>query len=176
MVYFVSPKLHSPPLCSASRTTSLEIWTARQIIIIHAQPIRNAVQHFSREVVPVPAEPPPYEKKTALSGGKTKKKLPNFFLRLCDTHKKYILQKKFGQNGHSSPQQWSDQSTDAYMGLPPPTRWSIFHLVGRLTTPNMDSTQRSVWGTESKDCVKRTPLKIIRSHPPKTNILSSSFF
>ena len=74
---------------SASRTTSLEIWTARQMIIIYAQPIRNAVQHFSREVVPVPAEPPPwksgqpgtpYEKKTtALSGGKTKKKLPKFF-------------------------------------------------------------------------------------------------
>ena len=93
---------------SASRTTSLEIWTARQMIIIYAQPIRNAVQHFSREVVPVPAEPPPwksgqpgtpYEKKTALSGGKTKKKLPNIFLRLCDTHKKYILQKKIGQNG-----------------------------------------------------------------------------
>ena len=70
--------------------------------IINAQPIRNAVQHFSREVVPVPAEPPPwksgqpgtpYEKKTTLSGGKTKKKLPNVFLRLCDTHKKYILQK-----------------------------------------------------------------------------------
>ena len=88
---------------SASRTTSLEIWTARQMIIIYAQPIRNAVQHFSREVVPVPAEPPPwksgqpgtpYEKKTALSGGKTKKKLPSVFLRLRDTHKKYILQKK----------------------------------------------------------------------------------
>ena len=27
-------------------------------IIINAQPIRNAVQHFSREVVPLPAEPP----------------------------------------------------------------------------------------------------------------------
>ena len=51
----------------------------------------------------VPAEPPPwksgqpgtpYHKKTALSGGKTKKKLPSVFLRLRDTHKKYILQKK----------------------------------------------------------------------------------
>ena len=73
------------------------------MIIIYAQPIRNAVQHFSREVVPMQAEPPPwksgqpgtaYEKKTALSGGKTKKKLPSVFLRLRDTHKKYILQKK----------------------------------------------------------------------------------
>ena len=61
-------------------------------------------------------------KKTAVSGGKTKKKLPKFFLRLQDTYKKYILQKKMGRNGHSSPQQWSEQSTDAYMGLPPPTR------------------------------------------------------
>ena len=60
--------------------------------------------------------------KRAVSGGKTQKKLPKFFLRLQDTYKKYILQKKMGQNGHSSPQQWSEQSTHAYMGLPPPTR------------------------------------------------------
>ena len=87
---------------SASRTTSLEIWTARQMIIIYAQPIRNAVQNFSREVVPVPAEPPPwksgqpgtpYEKKTALSGGKTKKKVAQRFLRLCDTHKNTFCKK-----------------------------------------------------------------------------------
>ena len=32
--------------------------------------------------------------------------------------------KKMGQNGHSSPQQWSEQFAGAYMGLPPPTRWS----------------------------------------------------
>ena len=50
----------------AGRTTSLEIWTARD----------------------------PLREKTALSGGKTKKKLPSVFLRLRDTHKKYILQKK----------------------------------------------------------------------------------
>ena len=31
---------------------------------------------------------------------------------------------KLVQNGHSSPQQWSEQSTGAYMGSPPPTRWS----------------------------------------------------
>ena len=37
---------------------------------------------------------PPTEK-TALSGGKTKKKLPKFFLRLRDTCKKYILQKNW---------------------------------------------------------------------------------
>ena len=52
--------------CCAGRTTSLEIWTARD----------------------------PLREKTAVSGGKTKKKLPSVFLRLRDTHKKYILQKK----------------------------------------------------------------------------------
>ena len=96
---------------SASRTTSLEIWTARQMIIIYAQPIRNAVQHFSREVVPVPAEPPPwksgqpgtpYEKKTALSGGKTKKKLANFF---CGSviHIKNTFCKKIGSKRPFQP-------------------------------------------------------------------------
>ena len=46
-----------------------------------------------------------------------------------------------GQIGHSSPQQWSEEFTAAYMGLPPPTRWSVQrangkykdHLVGQLT-------------------------------------------
>ena len=40
---------------------------------------------------------------------------------------------KLVQNGHSSPQQWSEQFTGAYMGSPPPTRWSIFHLFGQLS-------------------------------------------
>ena len=47
-----------------------------------------------------------------------------------------------GQIGHSSPQQWSKEFTAAYMGSPPPTRWSIQrangkykdHLVGQLTS------------------------------------------
>ena len=46
-----------------------------------------------------------------------------------------------GQIGHSSPQQWSEEFTAAYMGLPPPTRWSVQrangkykdHLDGQLT-------------------------------------------
>ena len=59
--------------------------------------------------------------KTAVSGGKPKKSCPNFF---CGSgiHIKNTFCKKMGQNGHSSPQQWSEQSTHAYMGLPPPTR------------------------------------------------------
>ena len=56
----------------------------KQLIIFYAQSIRNVVQRFSREGVPVPAEPPPWKSghlpdKTVVSGGKTKKKLPTFF-------------------------------------------------------------------------------------------------
>ena len=44
--------------------------------------------------------------------------------------------------GQSRPQQWSEYFTAAYMGFPPPTRWSMQrangkykdHLVGQLTT------------------------------------------
>ena len=43
------------------------------------------------------------EKKSSFDQGVKPKKV------VCD--KKYILQKKLGQNGHSSPQQWSEQST-----------------------------------------------------------------
>ena len=51
---------------------------------------------------------PPTRKKTTLSGGKTKKKLPNFFLRLWDTYKKYILQKNWVKT--AIPALSSDQS------------------------------------------------------------------
>ena len=37
----------------------------------------------------------PHRKKTALSGGKTEKNLSQFFLRLANTYKKYILQKNW---------------------------------------------------------------------------------
>ena len=136
----------------AGSTPSLEIWTARnpprkkQLIIISAQPIRNVEQHFSREGVPMPAAPPPWKtgpplKKTALSGGKTKKKLPNFFLRLCDTHKKYILQKNWvktaipalssGQSNLHTPiwgchRQLDDQHRNPNMN-------NKDHIVGQLT-------------------------------------------
>ena len=75
---------------SASRTPSLGIWTARspprknQFIIFHAQPIRNVVEHISKEAVPVQAEPPPRKsrpspKKQLFQGVKLKKNCPNFF-------------------------------------------------------------------------------------------------
>ena len=80
-------------------------------------------------------------KKTAVSGGKTKKKLPNFFLRLWDTYKKYILQKNWvktaipalssGQNNLQVPiwgchRQLDDQCRNPNMN-------NKDHLVGQLT-------------------------------------------
>ena len=57
-----------------------------------------------------------------------------------------------GQIGHSSPQQWSEEFTAAYMGSPPPTRWSIQrangkykdHLDGQLTSVSGDGVAHSV--------------------------------
>ena len=42
-----------------------------------------------------------------------------------------------GQNGHSSPQQWSEQSTDAYMGLSPPT--TDVDVDNQYRNPNMNN-------------------------------------
>ena len=118
----------------------------KQLIIFYAQSIRNVVQRFSREGVPVPAEPPPWKsgplpKKTAVSGGKTKKKLPKFFFWLRDTYKKYILQKNWvktaipalssGQNNLQVPiwgchRQLDDQHRS-------PNTNNKDHLVGQLT-------------------------------------------
>ena len=64
----------------------------------------------------------PFGKKRLVWGGKTQKKSAKIFLRLHDTHKMYILQKKLDQNGQSSPQQWPKLFPSAYMGSPPPTR------------------------------------------------------
>ena len=118
----------------------------KQLIIFYAQSIRNVVQRFSREGVPVPAEPPPWKsgplpKKTAVSGGKTKKKLPTFFLRLWDTYKKYILQKNWSKtaipalsSGSSNLQQsiWGrhHQLDDQHRN---PNINNKDHLVGQLT-------------------------------------------
>ena len=44
------------------------------------------------------------------------------------------------------------------------------------SAPNMDSSQRSVWSTESKDCIKRTPLKIIGPIQPKLIYCHPLFF
>ena len=47
-----------------------------------------------------------------------KKSLPSSYPQ------KIYLAKKMVQNGHLWPQQWSEQSSAAYMGSQPPTRWS----------------------------------------------------
>ena len=80
-------------------------------------------------------------KKTAFSGGKTKKKLPKFFFWLRDTYKKYILQKNWvktaipalssGQNNLQVPiwgchRQLDDQHRS-------PNTNNKDHLVGQLT-------------------------------------------
>ena len=84
----------------------------------------------------------PPTKKTALSGGKTKKRLPKFFLRLRDTYKKYILQKNWvktaipalssGQNNLQTPiwgchRQLDDQHRNPNMN-------NKDHIVGQLTS------------------------------------------
>ena len=70
---------------------------------------------------------------------------------------------KLVQNGHSSPQQWSEQFTGAYMGSPPPTRWSIFHLFGQLSVAlpmgwgwrqRMSFQEEELWFTLPSDCEK----------------------
>ena len=99
----------------------------KQLIIFYAQSIRNVVQRFSREGVPVPAEPPPWKsgplpKKTAVSGGKTKKKLPTFFLRLWDTYKKYILQKNWVKTAIPALSSGQTNLHPPNMGSQPPTR------------------------------------------------------
>ena len=100
------------------------------------------------------AEPPPWKsgplpKKTAVSGGKTKKKLSKFFLRLWDTYKKYILQKNWvktaipalssGQNNLQTPiwgchRQLDDQHRNPNMN-------NKDHIVGQLT-----SVKEDLWG------------------------------
>ena len=65
---------------------------------------------------------PGVRKKAPFQGVKMAKKGCHSLFRPVHMYKKYILKKKLGQNGHSSSQQWSEQSTAAYMVLPPPTR------------------------------------------------------
>ena len=90
----------------------------------------------------------PLRKTTALSGGKTEKNLSQFFLRLANTYKKYILQKNWvkralpglgsGRNnlqtaiwGHS--RQLDDQHRN-------PNINNKDHHVGQLTTYNTPSS------------------------------------
>ena len=94
--------------------------------------------------------------KTAVSGGKTKKKLPKFFLRLWDTHKKYILQKNWVKtaipalsSGQSNLQTsiWGchRQLDDQHRS---PNTNNKDHLVGRLT--------RYRAATAAKNCIYKS--------------------
>ena len=89
-----------------------------------------------------PGSQGPLTKKTALSGGKTEKNLSNFYLRLRDIHRKYILQKKWVKtvipalsSGRSNLQRpiWGchRQLDDQYRN---PNINNRDHLVGQLTT------------------------------------------
>ena len=63
------------------------------------------------------------------------------FFTACQHIQNLHFAKKMVQIDQSSPQQWSEYFTAAYMGLPPPTRWSTQrangqykdHLIGQLT-------------------------------------------
>ena len=63
----------------------------------------------------------PSPKNRSIKGAKTPQKCTNFFHSSL-RYTIFTFCKKMGQNGHSSPQQWSEQFTAAYMGFPPPTR------------------------------------------------------
>ena len=103
-----------------------------RFVIVDDHFIRNIIQHLTKIVDQLPHHPQFWKNSSRTQGlgekaffrEKKNQKPANFFLRLPDTCKKYILQKKMGQNGTSRPRQWSEQSTDGYMGSQPPTRWS----------------------------------------------------
>ena len=84
----------------------------------------------------------PLRKKTVLSGGKTEKNLSQFFLRLANTYKKYILQKKWvktvipalssGRSNLQRPIWGCHRQLD-----------DRDHLVGQLTTCSSES--KGIW-------------------------------
>ena len=126
------------------RGSKLQI-RCRLILLISEHPIQRGIRKECWHRIPgngtefLEIWPPP--KKTAFSGGKTKKKLPKFFFWLRDTYKKYILQKNWvktaipalssGQNNLQVPiwgchRQLDDQHRS-------PNTNNKDHLVGQLT-------------------------------------------
>ena len=83
----------------------------------------------------------PLRKKTVLSGGKTEKNLSQFFLRLANTYKKYILQKNWvktvipalssGQSNLHQPKWGCHRQLDNHHRNPNSNDRD--HLVGQLT-------------------------------------------
>ena len=127
------------------RGSKLQI-RCRLILLISEHPIQRGIRKECWHRIPgnrnrLPGNLDPLQK-TAVSGGKTKKKLPKFFLRLRDTYKKYILQKNWVKtaipalsSGQSNLQRsiWGchRQLDDQYKN---PNMNNKDHLVGRLTT------------------------------------------
>ena len=83
------------------RGSKLQI-RCRLILLISDHPIQRGIRKECRtpslEIGTPSLEIWTLSEKTAVSGSKTKKMLPKFFLRLRDTHKKYILPKKMLEN------------------------------------------------------------------------------
>ena len=126
------------------RGSKLQI-RCRLILLISEHPIQRGIRKECRtpslEIGTTSPEIWTRSEKRAVSGGKTKKKLPKFFLRLQDTYKKYILQKNWvktaipalssGQSNLHTPiwgchRQLDDQHRNPNMN-------NKDHLVGRLT-------------------------------------------
>ena len=96
----------------------------------------------------------PLRKKTVLSGGKTEKNLSQFFLRLANTYKKYILQKNWvktvipalssGRSNLQRPIWGCHRQLD-----------DRDHLVGQLTRgypPYRQNPQSSIWPLPLHHC------------------------
>ena len=125
------------------RGSKLQI-RCRLILLISDHPIQRGIRKECRtpslEIGTTSPEIWTRSEKRAVSGGKTKKK-PKFFLRLQDTYRKYILQKKWVKtaipalssgpsNLHQSIWGRHHQLDDQHRN---PNMNNKDHLVGRLT-------------------------------------------
>ena len=77
------------------------------LLICWSQASTEAFQNLriNPQILKTPPKTPWVEFIIQLLGEKLKKNLQTKFLRLCYTHKKYILQKKWQKKGQSCPQQ-----------------------------------------------------------------------
>ena len=116
-------------------------WFYQSLNIPYNGALEKSVEPPLWKSEPPPRKSRPSPKKQLFQGGKTKKKLPKFFLRLRDTYKKYILQKNWvktaipalssGQSNLQTPiwgchRQLDDQHRS-------PNTNNKDHLVGQLT-------------------------------------------
>ena len=108
---------------------SRNMWFAAENVVLMGNPYVLEGSSPAENVVQVAkwttysAKRPGFGKKAYFQRVKPPKIWSNWYFSSV-TCKTYTFWKKLSQNGHSSPQQWSDRSTDAYMGSQLPTRWS----------------------------------------------------